>query len=88
VFRSGSVAAEAGSDGQIVLQAPNVIGEVAFVHGSPRSATVTGTTDGQLLRLRWESFEAIRRKDHHLVTDLALALGRIIASRLTNANQG
>jgi CRP-like cAMP-binding protein len=68
------------------IDAPSVLGEVAFLDGGPRSATIVGTTDGELLRLRMESFEVLSARDPELGRAILLDLARIVTRRLRLAN--
>jgi CRP/FNR family cyclic AMP-dependent transcriptional regulator len=60
----------------------SLIGEVSFFDGEPRSASVQAVTDGELLRLSFDSFEVFAARQPELARDLLLDLGRILAARL------
>jgi CRP-like cAMP-binding protein len=64
------------------VAAPAVLGEVSFLDGGPRTATLTAITDGSLLRLSQQGFESLGARDPLLARDLAVDLGRILAGRL------
>jgi CRP/FNR family transcriptional regulator, cyclic AMP receptor protein len=53
-----------------------VLGEVAFLDGGPRSATLFAITDGELLRLRLESFEVLSARDPELGRAILFDLAR------------
>jgi len=62
-----------------------ILGEVAFLDGRPRSATVQGVTDGEILRLSLEGFEALSARHPDLGRAILFDLGRILAARLRQA---
>lgn len=64
----------------------SVTGEMAFLDGRPRAATIRALTDGDLLRLSFESFEVLSARHPELGRAILLDLGRILAARLRQAN--
>ena len=64
------------------IDAPSVLGEIAFLDGGPRSAGLVAVTDGELARLDMDAYEALADEDSHLARRIALDLGRITALRL------
>jgi CRP/FNR family cyclic AMP-dependent transcriptional regulator len=68
------------------IDAPSVVGEVAFLDGGPRSATLFGLSDGELLRLRLESFETLAARDPELGRAILFDLARIVTARLRLAS--
>jgi CRP-like cAMP-binding protein len=60
----------------------SVVGEQSFFDGKPRSAMVRSVSDGEMLRLSFDSFEALSARAPTLARDLLLDLGRILAIRL------
>jgi CRP/FNR family cyclic AMP-dependent transcriptional regulator len=70
------------------VEAPATLGEVAFLDGRPRSGALRALTDGEVLRLSFESFEALAGWDPRLGRDVLLDLGRIVCARLRAAAQG
>ena len=62
--------------------AGSVVGELGFLDGRPRSATVSAATDGDLLRLSGASFEALAAANPRLGRMVLFDLGRILAGRL------
>lgn len=64
----------------------SVTGEMAFLDGRPRAATIRALTDGELLRLSFESYEVLAARYPELGRTIALDLGRILAARLRRAN--
>lgn len=68
------------------IDAPSVVGEVAFLDGGPRSATLFGLSDGELLRLRLESFETLAAREPELGRAILFDLARIVTARLRLAS--
>jgi CRP/FNR family transcriptional regulator, cyclic AMP receptor protein len=68
------------------IDAPSVVGEVAFLDGGPRSATLFAIGDGELLRLRMESFEALSAREPELGRAILFDLARIVTRRLRLAS--
>lgn len=68
------------------IESGSVLGEVAFFDGMPRSATVRATSDGELLRLSHDAFEALALRDATLARAILFDLGRILAQRLRRTN--
>jgi CRP/FNR family transcriptional regulator, cyclic AMP receptor protein len=62
--------------------AGSVVGELGFLDGQPRSATVIAVTDGELLRMSAASFESLAAANPRLGRMILADLGRILASRL------
>jgi CRP-like cAMP-binding protein len=60
--------------------AGSLFGEVGFFDGAPRTATVRAELSANVLRVSREAFERLRLTDAPLATELALELGRTIAS--------
>jgi CRP/FNR family transcriptional regulator, cyclic AMP receptor protein len=68
------------------IDAPSVVGEVAFLDGGPRSATLFAITEGELLRLRMESFETLAAREPELGRAILFDLARIVTARLRLAS--
>lgn len=62
----------------------SVIGEQSFFDGQPCSTNVWAVSDGELLRLSPEAFDAFGAAEPALARDLLLALGRVLSVRLRN----
>lgn len=62
----------------------SVIGEQSFFDGAPRSANVWAISDGDLLRLKYDAYVALARRNAALGRDFAFALGRVLSVRLRN----
>jgi CRP/FNR family cyclic AMP-dependent transcriptional regulator len=70
-----------------VIDPRSVTGEMAFLDGRPRAATIRALTDGELLRISFESYEALAARYPELGRAILLDLGRILAARLRQANE-
>ena len=64
------------------IDAPSVVGEVAFLDGGRRSLTLVATTDGELRRLGLDAFEALAGRHPELARAMLFDLGRIVSLRL------
>jgi SulP family sulfate permease len=62
--------------------AGSVVGEIGFLDGGPRSAAAIAASDGELLRMTFESFETLSAINPRLGQAMLLDLGRILAARL------
>lgn len=76
-----------GKGPAVAVPAGSVIGEIGFFDGKARSATVTAATDGEMLRLSFESFQALAASDPDLAQAMLLDLGRILAIRLRQTDE-
>lgn len=83
----GFVATGAGGDERLlsVVTAPTLVGEVAFFDPGPRSGSLRARSDGELLRLSFEQFEALAGSSPSLARTILLEAGRIVAMRLRRA---
>lgn len=64
------------------IDAPSVVGEVAFLDGLPRSAELVAETEGELRRLSLDAFESLAARHPELGRAILFDLGRITATRL------
>ena len=64
------------------IEAGSVFGEIAFLDGGTRTATVRAITGGTMMRLTRAGLDALQERDPALATRIALDLGRICAARL------
>ncbi len=71
-----------------VIEPVTTIGEGSFFDGSPRRAAIRALTDGELVRLGWDAFEALAAREPILARDVLVDLGRILAARLRGADAG
>jgi CRP/FNR family transcriptional regulator, cyclic AMP receptor protein len=67
------------------IDAPSVLGEVAFVDAGPRSVSLVALTDCELLRMSIEAFEVLSAHHPDLGRAILLDLARILAMRLRMA---
>ena len=65
-----------------VIHPISTVGEAAFLDGRRRAVSVRALTDGELLRLGYDAFEALAARDAALGRDILLDLGRILSARL------
>lgn len=65
-----------------VVHPITTLGEGAFLSGTPRTVTVEAMSDGELLRLSYDGFEALAARNPSLGRDILLDLGRILSARL------
>jgi CRP-like cAMP-binding protein len=68
------------------IDAGSILGELAFLDGLPRSATLRALTDVALLWLSVDAFEALSLREPALARAFLFDLGRIVARRLRRAN--
>ena len=64
------------------IDAPSLVGEVGFVDGGPRSATLEALTAGTIVRLDFEAFERLAAAEPALGHRMLLELARVLAARL------
>jgi CRP-like cAMP-binding protein len=72
-----------GPGGETLLgrfPAGSLFGEVGFLDGGPRTATVRAEFSANVLRVTREAFDEMRLSDAALAAELALELGRTVAS--------
>ena len=95
VFRPGETVLRAGErdralyllvDGWVkapsgVIHPITTLGEGAFLDGAPRVVTVQAMSDGEMLRLSFDGFEALAARNPALGRDILLDLGRILSAR-------
>ena len=68
------------------IDAPSVVGELAFFDGRPRSATLDAVTDVEVVRLDVEGFERLLAHEPALAQTMLRDLARILALRLRMAS--
>jgi CRP-like cAMP-binding protein len=68
------------------IDAPAVVGELAFFDGQPRSATLVAVTDVEVVRLDQAAFERLSETEPALGRAMLLDLARILALRLRLAS--
>ena len=70
-----------------LLTATTIFGEMSFLDGRPRSASLRARTDGEMLRLGREAFDALTAREPRLAHTVLLELGRIVSLRLRRVEQ-
>ena len=68
------------------IDAPAVVGELAFFDGEPRSATMEAVTDVEGARLDADGFARLSAAEPELARTMLLELGRVLAGRLRRAS--
>jgi CRP/FNR family cyclic AMP-dependent transcriptional regulator len=68
------------------IDAPSVVGELAFFDGSPRSATLDAITDVQVVRIDLDAFTRLSEAEPQLAQTMLMDLARILALRLRMAS--
>ena len=69
------------------IDAPSVLGELAFFDGRPRSATLDAVTDVEVVRLDEAGFERLAAAEPELAHAMLRDLARILALRLRMASE-
>jgi CRP-like cAMP-binding protein len=69
------------------IDAPSVLGELAFFDGEPRSATLDAVTDVEVVRLDAAAFARLSADAPGLAHAMLVDLGRILALRLRMASE-
>ena len=69
------------------IDAPSVLGELAFFDGRPRSATLDAVTDVEVVRLDDAGFARLSAEAPELAQAMLVDLGRILALRLRIASE-
>jgi CRP/FNR family transcriptional regulator/CRP/FNR family cyclic AMP-dependent transcriptional regulator len=64
------------------LSEGDVFGEMSFIDGSPRSATVVSEGESEVLRMTRESFGLLQSVNPHLGMLVVIFLGRMMSGRL------
>jgi CRP/FNR family transcriptional regulator, cyclic AMP receptor protein len=81
LLTEGSLAVASGAAFR-TIDAPSVVGEVAFLDGGKRSLTLVATTNGELRRLSLDNFEALAGRHPGLARAMLFDLGKIVSLRL------
>jgi CRP-like cAMP-binding protein len=68
------------------IDAPSVVGELAFFDGAPRSATLTALTDVQVVRIDMDCFRRLSDAEPALAEAMLMDLARILSLRLRMAS--
>jgi CRP-like cAMP-binding protein len=79
---------DAGEEFVLALLNPgDVFGELSFLDGSPRSASVRAQSDGALLRLERSAIPSLVLKNPYTATRLLFSLASIVSARLRKADE-
>jgi CRP-like cAMP-binding protein len=70
-----------------IVHPGEVVGELAFLDGHPRSASVFAIADSELYRLQFDRFEAFAGAHADKAWQLLLALGRVVSMRLRHTEK-
>lgn len=81
LLTAGTLAVASGAAFR-TIDAPSVVGEVAFLDGGRRSLTLVARSDGELRRLSLEAFETLAGRHPELARAMLFDLGRIVSLRL------
>jgi CRP-like cAMP-binding protein len=73
--------------GPRLLTATTAFGESSFFDGRPRRTTLRARTDGEMLRLGRDAFDALCAREPKLGQVVLMELGRIMSLRLRRAEQ-
>ena len=68
------------------IDAPSVVGELAFFDGSPRSATLDALTDVEVVKIDTDCFNRLSEAEPALAHAMLMDLARILALRLRMAS--
>jgi CRP/FNR family transcriptional regulator, cyclic AMP receptor protein len=68
------------------IDAPSVVGELAFFDGAPRSATLDALTDVQVVRIDMDCFRRLADAEPALAEAMLMDLARILSLRLRMAS--
>ncbi|HOF66192.1 MAG TPA: cyclic nucleotide-binding domain-containing protein [Candidatus Fermentibacter daniensis] len=69
------------------LREGDVFGEMSFLDGSPRSATVTSEGESEVLRMTRQNFALLQSSNHCLGLLILVFLGRMMSSRLRSVDE-
>ena len=81
---TGTLDARADQGGAVfrTIEAPSVVGEIAFLDGGGRTVDLVGASAGELRRLSFDAFEALSARYPELGRAILFELGRITSTRL------
>ena len=65
-----------------IVRPGGVVGELSFLDGHPRSASVFAIADSELYRLQFDRYEAFAAAHPAKACNLLLAVGRVVSMRL------
>jgi CRP-like cAMP-binding protein len=70
-----------------ILSRGNIFGEMSFLDGSPRSASVKALSDGALLRMGTTEFENLLAEYPDTASRFLFALASVVTGRLRQVNE-
>jgi len=76
------------TEASAIVHLGEVVGELSFLDGHPRSASVFAIADSELYRLQFDRFEAFAAAHPDKAWQLLLALGRVVSMRLRHTATG
>jgi CRP-like cAMP-binding protein len=84
LLTDGVLEITAAGEAPTTVAAPpaEVLNEMSFVDGGGCTATARAVTDGRVLRLNYDAFEALAAREPHLGRQIALDLALMLALRL------
>jgi len=65
-----------------LIEEGSVFGEQSFFDGRPRSASVRGVTDGEMLSFSLEAFNTLAARESELARNILFDLARLLSIRL------
>lgn len=91
VIKNGSATAADNWDDDVVPLAifaeGDVFGEMSFVDGSPRSATVVANEDSEVYRMSFDRFESLMEEKPGLAARFLMGFMRVLVRRLQFTDQ-
>jgi len=69
------------------IEEGEVFGELSFLDGKARSATIVAVTDVELLKISKQSFEKLQKKHPDIASKLIVDLAKVVSLRLRNADK-
>jgi CRP-like cAMP-binding protein len=80
------IAAAGGAPATVAAPPAELLNEISFVDGGGCTATARAVTDGRVLRLNYDAFEALAAREPHLARQIMLDLARMLALRLRHGS--
>lgn len=85
IVMAGEYEVHRGGQQRDVLRTGDLVGELAFIDGLPRTAIVRAATDGAMLRIRPQDVERSAERDPNTALKFTRELARILSFRLRTA---
>ncbi len=70
-----------------ILSRGHIFGEMSFLDGSPRSASVQALSDGSLLRMGADEFDRLLTEHPSTASRILFALASVVTGRLRRVNE-